>query len=363
MGGSPLTDTLPISKVSPLHQRPADEAEQQPADPGDPAGDSTQGETPAVRSAAAPVTGAADDLPRRTPRITALSLIAFVVLALGLAVTARAVPASAAPCPLPSATPTGTATPTATTAAAGAQSGGNPILDILGGLVNGVKKLFGAGGSTPTPTATPSTTGPQAAAAQPGCASPTPTATGKPAPGGGPIGATPKPGGPTKLGGKPTKSATASAAPTVGAIKKLAVSADQPLVPLRPGILTTARLDMTGLSYDGVVDLPTRDGTTRALQFSMDTATNTPFELDTTDSADGPTTAQVSSKLEISGNVKFFTSKLQGNLLGLLPVTFTPDSPPPLTIPVLFFTNVTIDLVYVHADTLTADNLHGFNKS
>jgi hypothetical protein len=120
---------------------------------------------------------------------------------------------------------------------------------------------------------------------------------------------------------------------------------------------------MTGLSYDGVVDLPTRDGTTRALQFSMDTATNTPFELDTTDSADGPTTAQVSSRLEISGNVKFFTSKLQGNLLGLLPVTFTPDSPPPLTIPVLFFTNVTIDLVYVHADTLTADNLHGFNKS
>jgi hypothetical protein len=39
-------------------------------------------------------------------------------------------------------------------------------------------------------------------------------------------------------------------------------------------------------------------------------------------------------------------------------VTFTPDSPPPLVVPDLFFTNATVQLVFVHATTLTAPALH-----
>jgi hypothetical protein len=38
-------------------------------------------------------------------------------------------------------------------------------------------------------------------------------------------------------------------------------------------------------------------------------------------------------------------------------VTFTPEQPPPLTLPVLSFTDVKIDLAFVRCDRLTADPL------
>ena len=65
-----------------------------------------------------------------------------------------------------------------------------------------------------------------------------------------------------------------------------------------------------------------------------------------------------SSKLTVSGHVRFYTTEIKGNLLGLVPVTFTPDSPPPLVLPELFFTNATVQLVYVQCDLLTAPKLN-----
>jgi hypothetical protein len=38
-------------------------------------------------------------------------------------------------------------------------------------------------------------------------------------------------------------------------------------------------------------------------------------------------------------------------------VVFTPDQPPPLTLPVLWFTDAKIQLNFVRCDTLTADPL------
>ncbi len=37
-----------------------------------------------------------------------------------------------------------------------------------------------------------------------------------------------------------------------------------------------------------------------------------------------------------------YTESLSGNLLGAVPITFTPKFPPPLTLPTLFFTDVTV---------------------
>ena len=37
-----------------------------------------------------------------------------------------------------------------------------------------------------------------------------------------------------------------------------------------------------------------------------------------------------------------YTESLSGNLLGLVPITFTPEYPPPLTLPELFFTHATV---------------------
>jgi hypothetical protein len=67
-----------------------------------------------------------------------------------------------------------------------------------------------------------------------------------------------------------------------------------------------------------------------------------------------------STKLTVSGHVTFYTSRLTGNLLGLVPVNWTPDAPPPLPplpIPGAWFTNAVLELVLVHADKLTAPAL------
>jgi hypothetical protein len=55
--------------------------------------------------------------------------------------------------------------------------------------------------------------------------------------------------------------------------------------------------------------------------------------------------------------VKFYTSEIKGNLDGTLPVDFTTQNPPPPVPSEVSFTDVTIGLVYVQCDTLTAAKL------
>jgi hypothetical protein len=131
---------------------------------------------------------------------------------------------------------------------------------------------------------------------------------------------------------------------------------DQPRAALRPGIMRTSSLTMLASTYDGVVELPTRRGSIRSLRFSMDKAINTPFELRIAE-RDGSTTVIRSSELIIEKGVRFYTPKFTAKLFGVFPVEFTPDSPPPLTLPVLWFTDVTIDLAFVRCDTLRAASL------
>lgn len=110
---------------------------------------------------------------------------------------------------------------------------------------------------------------------------------------------------------------------------------------------------MTGSTYDGVVDLPTATGTVKTLKFSMENAVTEPFTLTIPENG-GHKTVIKTDKLEIDKNVKFYTSRFAGNLFGIIPVVFTPESPPPLTVYKLWFTNVSIDLDYVSCHTLTA---------
>ena len=112
---------------------------------------------------------------------------------------------------------------------------------------------------------------------------------------------------------------------------------------------------MSGLSYDGNVNLPTAAGSIEAMQFSMTSSTSTPFQLLVPVGKD--TITITSSSLTVSGHVTFYTSEIKGNLLGVVPVDFTPASPPPLVVPELFFTDATIALVDVQCDTLTAADL------
>jgi hypothetical protein len=160
-----------------------------------------------------------------------------------------------------------------------------------------------------------------------------------------------------KPAGRPSASTSIVPCLGPGVIRSAAVDRGQPLVAATQAVLTIGSLTMYNSTYDGVVDLPTRTGTVHSLKFSMSKGVNKPFQLKVREPS-GKNTVITSTELTIDGNVKFYTPKFVGKLSGLIPVTFTPDSPPPPTLPVLWFTDVTVDLAFLTCDTLTAPGLH-----
>ncbi|MGI5245872.1 DUF6114 domain-containing protein [Dactylosporangium sp. CA-139066] len=171
----------------------------------------------------------------------------------------------------------------------------------------------------------------------------------------------PKPPASASATAKPTATrsapcASASASPTPNN-KKAEVAAGQPFVAAEPSILKADVMTMDDLTYDGVAELPRRDGTkVKVLAFSMKNSVSTPFELDTPGA--GRLLLTKSSKLTVEGNVKFYTTKFSANVLGLLPLTFTPSfPPPPIPLPG-FYTACTIELVYVQSNILTAPDMN-----
>jgi hypothetical protein len=137
-----------------------------------------------------------------------------------------------------------------------------------------------------------------------------------------------------------------------------AATADMPAV---SGVstLTTKTLDMKGLSYDGIVDVPKVDGSTiRVLRFSMASVSHTPFRLDTSDASGQQhfTAGELALSATASTTVSVYCTSLAGTLFGIFPLKFTPDSPPLLVIPGMPLTlgNVTIGLVDVQAHRLDA---------
>lgn len=304
-------------------------------------------------------------------------LVAAGALALGHATPARAdpacpkgmpstsVPASSTkpakapakkPAKAPAAKSTATPTPTPSASASGT---GNPLVDGWNGLVDGLGHLLGIG-SGDDPAASPTPSG----SAAPPAVSPTPGTPGTP---GGPA-TKPAPGSSGPASTSPSPS-TPPAVPCLGArqLGKKASATGLTESSLQGGLLEGGKLTMLDSTYDGVVDLPTDQGSVRVLKFTMSSAVTEPFKLTIPEVA-GHTTVINSSKLTIETDTKaktperveFYTTRFQGNLiiLGLpIPVVFTPDLPPPLTLAKLVFTDVKINLAFVNSQILTAADL------
>ncbi|MGW0779462.1 hypothetical protein [Streptomyces sp. NPDC002913] len=120
-----------------------------------------------------------------------------------------------------------------------------------------------------------------------------------------------------------------------------------PLLPDAPWILETSKLTLTGLDYKGIVEVKTVNGTVKkALKFTADTVDIKDLHQLTegpTAGTTGHVKAEAGSTSTIrNGTVTMYTEELKGNLFGIIPVTFSPETPPPLNVPFAFFTDATV---------------------
>ncbi|UYQ64456.1 hypothetical protein OGH68_25295 [Streptomyces peucetius] len=137
-----------------------------------------------------------------------------------------------------------------------------------------------------------------------------------------------------------------------------------PLLPDDPWILESSRLELTGLYYHGIVEVKTGSGKIKkALKF---TATEVDIK-DLHQLVVGPngTTAHVEARKGshstiTNGTVTMYTEELKGNLFGIIPVTFSPETPPPLNVPVAIFTDVKVTQAGQFGGTLTVPGLHNY---
>ncbi|MEU5877461.1 DUF6114 domain-containing protein [Spirillospora sp. NPDC047279] len=116
------------------------------------------------------------------------------------------------------------------------------------------------------------------------------------------------------------------------------------------GTLRASSLTMSGLSYDGVAELDSAKGTVRALKFTMSKAV-----LKDVDQTSGRTALKTPS-LTLDDGVVMYTTKMSSKLLGI-PLVFTPEHPPPLTLPFMVMTDVVSERPAVRAGGATIDAL------
>ncbi|MEV4491781.1 DUF6114 domain-containing protein [Micromonospora coxensis] len=319
-----------------------------PAVPGQRTGYAPTGGAPAPRSAVPAGDDADPPAGSRDPGWFAVALLVLGLAVSGLVAlrpsAVHAAPAVPAPTGTACATPPARPTPSPSrSASAGLSTTPSPEPTEDGNIITdffrGIGDLF-TGGRRAEPSATPST-GPTPSAK-------TPTAR-----------ATPEPT-PTRRGSStcaPAKPARPDTVEPGKLMPRIAPEPGQPKVAERPSKLTGSKVTMTGLRFEGIVDLPTANGTLKALKFSMAKAVTDDFKL----VADGPAGRRqqyVTDRLTVQGDVAFYAARFSGKLLGIR-ITLTPDLPFPDGLPItspipISFTDPEIDLAFVDSDTLTA---------
>ncbi|MFJ8311254.1 MULTISPECIES: hypothetical protein [unclassified Streptomyces] len=140
-----------------------------------------------------------------------------------------------------------------------------------------------------------------------------------------------------------------------------------PTLPSQPWILKSSMLTLSGLNYAGIVEVKTGDTTKKVLKFTASSVDIKDLhQLVYGPEVGGtPTTTHVqarsgSTSTIRNGTVTMYTEELKGNLFGLIPISFSPATPPPLNVPFAFFTNVTVRQAGQFGGTLTVPGLHNF---
>ncbi|GGS97155.1 hypothetical protein [Streptomyces cinerochromogenes] len=115
-----------------------------------------------------------------------------------------------------------------------------------------------------------------------------------------------------------------------------------------PWYLNASSLLLKGADYQGIVQVKTANGTTKkVLKYVISGGTDIGDLHQTVNDKQANKTYHVqaakgSTSTITGGDTVMYTESISGNLFGLIPVTFSPDSPPPLNIPLIYFTNVKV---------------------
>ncbi|MFI7406666.1 hypothetical protein ACIBW9_40435 [Streptomyces sp. NPDC049541] len=131
-----------------------------------------------------------------------------------------------------------------------------------------------------------------------------------------------------------------------------------------PWYLSASSLTLNKADYQGIVKVRTANGTVKkVLKYVISGGTDIGDLHQTVKDTDINKTYHVqaakgSHSTITGGTTTMYTESISGNLFGLIPLTFTPDSPPPLNIPFIYFTNVKVVQAAQFGGTLHVPGMH-----
>ncbi|MHB9858973.1 hypothetical protein [Streptomyces sp. YIM S03343] len=287
--------------------------------------------------------------------------------------------------PTPSAT-SGSGTSTATASPSASASSGS-LLDTIGDTITGI--LTGGGGgsgsdsgssssASPTPSATPSASASSTGTGSSGSGSSGSSSTVKDTAKKVTDTASETADTATAATESATPSATASPSPSASSSTDTsdcvaatdAVSGVDNKVPVAddPWYLNASSLLLKGADYKGVVEVKSANGTVKkVLKFVISGGTDIgDLHQTVNDKQSGKTyhvQAESGSTSTIrDGDTVMYTESISGNLFGLVPVTFSPASPPPLNIPLIYFTNVKVTQAAQFGGSLHIPGMHVYTS-
>ena len=133
-----------------------------------------------------------------------------------------------------------------------------------------------------------------------------------------------------------------------------------------PWQLEASSLLLKGADYQGVVKVKTASGKVKeVLKYVISDGSDIgDLHQTVTDKQAGKTYHVQAGKGTTStirdGKTVMYTESISGNLLGLIPITFDPENPPPLNIPLIYFTKVKVIQAAQFGGTLTVPGMHQF---
>ncbi|MEV0691490.1 hypothetical protein [Streptomyces sp. NPDC050388] len=137
-------------------------------------------------------------------------------------------------------------------------------------------------------------------------------------------------------------------------------------LPDDPWFLNASSLLLKGADYQGIVEVRTASGKVKkVLKYVVSDGTDIgDLHQTVEDKSIGRTHHVQAAKGSMStirdGDTVMYTERISGKLLGLIPVTFDPENPPPLNIPLIYFTDVTVQQAGQFGGTLHVPGLRQY---